>query len=119
MQLLYWITTSLVSAMLALSSYTYMFHQNTIIGVKELGIPDFLRWELAILKILALLVLLIPVFPMQVKEWAYAGVGLFFVTAIVAHIAHKDAIFITLINLVFIILLIVSRLIITKLIELK
>jgi hypothetical protein len=47
--------------------------------------------------------------PFQVKEWAYAGVGLFLITAIVAHIAHQDSWAITFINLFLILLLVVSN----------
>lgn len=114
MNLIYWISTSLVSAFLLLSSYTYLFNNATIEGVKELGFPDYFRIQLAILKIVAALLILLPVVPLQVKEWAYAGVGLFFITAIVAHVAHKDSIVITIINLVLIGLLITSNIYLRK-----
>ena len=79
-----------------------------------LGFPDFFRIQLAILKLMAICILLIPQMPMQVKKWAYAGVGLFFITAIVAHVAHKDPIIITVVNLVFIGLLIMSHVWLSK-----
>ena len=94
----------------------YFFSQATIEGVRELGFPDFLRIQLAVLKIIAVVVLLTPQIPMQVKEWAYVGVGLFFLTPIVAHAAHKDPIFINLINVSFIALLIVSNIYLHKLV---
>jgi hypothetical protein len=106
---MYWISTSLISVYLLLSAYSYFFSKSTIEGVRELGFPDFFRIELAILKIIAVLVLLIPSVPIQLKEWAYAGIGLFLLTAIVAHIAHKDHFGITLINLLFLVILIWSN----------
>jgi len=114
MKLIYWITTILVAIFLLWSAYTYLYSKQTIEGIRDLGFPDFFRMELAILKIMAVFILLIPQIPIQVKEWAYAGAGLFFITAIVAHIAHKDPIIITLVNIILIILLIISNIYLHK-----
>ena len=89
--MMYWITTIIITGFLLLSSYTYFFSKSTIDGVRELGFPDFFRIELAVLKILAALILLIPGIPLMIKEWGYVGVGLFLLTALIAHIAHKDS----------------------------
>ncbi len=109
MKTIYWVSTLLVSSMLAVSAYTYVFHQATIDGVRELGFPDFFRMQLAILKVLAIAVLLVPHVPIQFKEWAYAGVGLFFLTAIIAHTAHRDPIGLSLISVFFLAVLAVSN----------
>ncbi len=114
MKAIYWTTTTLLSVFLMWSSYTYIFSKSTIIGVKELGFPDHFRIQLAVLKIIAVIILLAPQFPLHVKEWAYSGIGLFFVTAIVAHTVHKDPFFITLINMVLIGVLIVSNIYLKK-----
>ncbi|WP_040472573.1 DoxX family protein [Aquimarina agarivorans] len=98
----YWTTTILTSLFLLWSAYTYIFSKATIEGVRELGFPDHFRIQLGILKVIAVLILLIPQIPIQYKEWAYSGVFLFFITAIVAHTAHKDPIVITLINILLI-----------------
>lgn len=95
--------------MLVLSALSYFFHQATIEGVRNLGFPDFFRIELAILKLIAVIVLITPAFPHYIKEWAYAGIALFYVTAIVAHFIHKDPYFINMINVFFLGLLIVSN----------
>lgn len=108
MKWIYWLSTILLSTFLLWSSYTYLFSKQTISGIKDLGFPDFFRIELAILKLLAIVILLMPQIPIQIKEWAYAGVGLFFITAIIAHSVHKDPFFITIINLVLLILLVIS-----------
>lgn len=109
MKTMYWISTIFISVCLLVSAFTYFFHKNTIEGVKALGFPDFFRIQLAVLKITAVLVLLVPAIPLQFKEWAYAGVGLFLLTAIVAHIAHKDPIGITVINLALFAALVISN----------
>lgn len=105
----YWISTLLIGLVLSLSAASYLFHGPTIQGVRELGFPDFFRIELALLKIIAVIVLLLPSIPIPIKEWAYAGTALFFLTAIVAHIAHKDSIWIFSLNIIFVIALGVSR----------
>ncbi|NER18308.1 DoxX family protein [Spongiivirga citrea] len=109
MKTVYWISTALLCLFLLWSAYTYIFSKTTIDGVKELGFPDFFRVQLAVLKVIAVLIILIPQIPLVAKDWAYAGVFLFFVTAIVAHAAHKDPFVIMLINVMLIGVLVVSR----------
>ncbi len=91
MKTTYWISTTLICIFLLLSAYTYLFHKTTIDGVKKLGFPMFFITQLAILKLIAVVIILIPNVPTQPKEWAYAGVMLFLITALVAHIVHKDS----------------------------
>jgi len=109
MNLVYWISTLAICVFLLISSYTYFFSENTINGLRELGFPDFFRIQLGVLKIIAVIVLVIPKIPNYVKEWAYAGVGMFLITALVAHIAHKDTILIIFFLLLLFALLITSR----------
>ncbi|WP_298533464.1 DoxX family protein [uncultured Algibacter sp.] len=114
MKTIYWTTTLILGVFLIWSAYTYLFSKQTIIGVRELGFPDFFRVQLAILKIIAVIILLTPSIPFQVKQWAYSGIGLFLVTAIVAHIAHKDSFLFTLINIFLIMLLVISNFYLNK-----
>ncbi|MEM7765237.1 MAG: DoxX family protein [Pseudomonadota bacterium] len=106
---MYWISTIIIAALLAISAYTYFFVQSTIDGVRELGFPDFFRVQLATLKVLAAIVLVTPQVPTQTKEWAYAGVALFLLTAIVAHTARKDPVSLSLLNLIFFAVLTLSN----------
>ncbi len=108
-EIAYWITTSIVVLFILWSAYNYSFQKATIQGVRDLGFPDFFRIQLIVLKILAAGCLLFPFVPMIVKEWAYAGIGLFLLTAIIAHLVHKDALIILFINLFMIGLLIMSN----------
>ena len=77
--------------------------------MRDLGFPDFFRIQLAVLKIIAVFILLVPKIPIYVKEWAYAGVGLFLITAMVAHIAHRDSIMILILLLILFAILATSR----------
>ncbi len=110
----YWSSTLLVSLMLLWSAYGYLFHKATIDGVRDLGFPDFFRVQLAVLCMIAVVVLLIPQVPVKIKEWAYAGAGLFFITAFIAHVAHKAPFVISAINLIFLGLLVVSNIYLYK-----
>ena len=115
MRAIYWTSTSLLALIVLVSAASYFFHKATIDGLRDLGFPAFFRVQLAILKIAAALVLLLPAVPMPAKEWAYAGVALFFLTAIVAHLAHRDPLAISLLPLVFLALLAVSRFTLSRL----
>ncbi|MEO1366038.1 MAG: DoxX family protein [Acidobacteriota bacterium] len=108
--MLYWTTTALVALFLAASAGSYLLSPSTIEGIRELGFPDFFRIQLAVLKILAVPVLLVPQVPLRVKEWGYAGVALFLLTAVVAHYAHRDPIALNLVNLLLLGLLVTSYL---------
>ncbi|MBU2921949.1 DoxX family protein [Winogradskyella psychrotolerans] len=109
MKTIYWISTGIISAFLLLSSYSYLFSKSTIDGIKALGFPDYFRIELAVLKSIAAIILVLPFVSSQLKEWTYAGVGFFLVTALVAHVKHKDSIFIMLLLFVLMGILIVSN----------
>ena len=117
MKAIYWSSTVIISAFLFLSSYSYVFSKSTIQGIKALGFPDFFRIELAILKLIAAVVLLLPFAPIQLKEWTYASVGLFLITALIAHIKHKDSIFIMLLLLMLMGILIISNIYMNKILR--
>ena len=106
--MIYWVSTSIICTMLAASAASYLLHPPTIIGIRDLGFPDYFRIQLAILKLLAVPALVIPTLPIPVKEWAYAGVALYLITAMVAHMAHKDPFILNLLNIGFLITLVVS-----------
>lgn len=108
MKMAYWISTLIVCAFLLFSAYTYLFHEPTINGVKALGFPAFFITQLAVLKIAALVILLLPNLPIRFKDWAYCGVMLFFITALIAHIVHKDSIGISILLVILMIVLTTS-----------
>jgi hypothetical protein len=87
---MYWITTGIVGAMMLFAGYSYLTSPQVAEGFKHLGFPDYFRVELAIAKILGAVALLIPQVPARVKEWAYAGFGITFISAAIAHINSSD-----------------------------
>jgi len=113
--MIYWIATGLVSAMGLWSGLSYIFDPGAIKGFAEMGFPPFFRYQLTVLNILSALILIIPGIPVQIKEWAYAGMGFFFITALVAHVAHKDPMVYNVILVVMMGLLAVSNIYLHKL----
>ncbi len=105
----YWITTSIVALMMIFSGIMYLTAQEAKDGFIKLGFPDFFRIELAVAKIIGAIVLLAPICA-RVKEWAYAGFAIVFVSAVVAHLASGDTIAHAMMPVVFAGILVVSYL---------
>ncbi len=89
-KIIYWTATSLVSLMMLFSAYAYFSDPNVSAGFIAMGFKDFFRIELGIAKFLGALALLIPAVPKLIKEWAYAGFGITFTSAFIAHLANED-----------------------------
>jgi DoxX-like family len=56
----------------------------------HLGFPDYFRVELGISKFLGALALILPRTPDKIREFAYAGFAITFVSAFVAHLSSGD-----------------------------
>ncbi|TPN82988.1 DoxX family protein [Aquimarina algicola] len=115
MKIIYWLSTSTIAMFLLFSSYTYICSKNTIDGIRALGFPDFFRVELAVLKVIGAILIVLPFISLRIKEWAYAGIGLFLITALVAHVSHKDSIFISILLLILLGVLALSNIYMHKL----
>jgi|SRR6218665_74018 len=80
----------------------------------RMHLPDYLRTELSVFKILGLLVLVLPQFSLRMKEWAYAGFGITLVSAFVAHYSSGDVLARSLEPIFFFIVLAVSNIYLYK-----
>jgi hypothetical protein len=105
-KIIYWITTSIIC--LFASSAIFMNSKMAIEGTTHLGIPRWLGLEVSIGQLIGLVLLIIPTVPARLKEWAYVGFGILYITATVAHIAVGDPLNNTIMAIVFFILLLVS-----------
>jgi len=85
-KIIFWITTGLIflveSVMPGLTFNTALAKQ----GIAHLGYPDYFRLELTFFKVLGGLALIIPSVPARIKEWAYFGFVLDFVSAFLGHV---------------------------------
>jgi hypothetical protein len=86
---LYWGSTVLVALFMIASGAMYFVADAPAETFERLGYPDYLRVELGIAKLLGAGALLAPL-PRWIKEWAYAGFTITFVSAIIAHLAGGD-----------------------------
>ena len=89
LKITYWATTALVALMMTYSGYAYLTDPTMKQGFVHLGFPDYFRVELAIAKFIGVIILLAPV-SSRVKEWAYAGFVINFISAVIAHLASGD-----------------------------
>lgn len=106
-KIIFWITTAIISFMMLFSGYSY-FGPMGIQGFAKIGFPDFFRIELAVAKILGALALILPFVPRKIKEFAYAGFTITFVSASIAHFAVGDPFFNGIMPLIFLGLLAAS-----------
>jgi hypothetical protein len=84
-QIIFWVSTGIIflfeGVMPALTGHTEMAKE----GIRHLGYPDYFRVELNVFKIIGALVLILPMIPARVKEWAYAGFAISLISAFFSH----------------------------------
>jgi len=71
--LLYWITTGLLAALMTMSGITNALSvPEALEAFRHLGYPAYLSPFLGVAKLLGVVAILVPGFP-RLREWAYAG----------------------------------------------
>ena len=85
----YYISTGLMSFAMLFSAYAYLTKPELKQAFEHLGFPDYFRIELAIAKGMAAIALWLPI--RLLKETAYIGLAISFVSAVIAHIAMNDS----------------------------
>jgi len=84
-KIIYWVSTTIIflfdGVLPALTSHLPL----AVESIKHLGYPDYFRVELTIFKVLGAVLLILPKVPARLKEWAYVGFGINFISACVAH----------------------------------
>ena len=103
----YWATTIIVGLMMTYSAYAYFTQATIEQAFHHLGYPGYFRVELAVAKFLGAILLLAPVAG-RIKEWAYAGFFITFVSAFIAHTASGDPLAYRINPVIFLVLLLVS-----------
>ena len=89
-KIIYYVTTGLMSFAMLFSTYAYLTKPELKQAFQHLGFPDYFRVELAVAKFMAAVSLWLPV--RLVRETAYIGLAISFVSAFIAHIASGDSI---------------------------
>ncbi len=107
-RIIYWIATGILGAMMLFSAFGYLTNEGMKAAFVHLGFPAYFRVELAIAKIIGVLVLLIPIIPKEIKDMAYVGFAITFISAFVAHTSSGDPLSVAIMPLIFLGILVVS-----------
>jgi hypothetical protein len=118
-KVIYWTSTAIISAMMLFSAFSYLTNADAKNAFIHLGFPGYFRIELATAKFLGALVLVIPGIPSTIRQFAYGGFALTFLSAFVAHSSVGDAVAHAVMPLIFLGILAVSYFYNTKVINLK
>lgn len=89
---IYLITTGFIATISVLGAWGLLALPAFIDTVTAMGYPRYFRITLAIFKIIGGIVLLVPV-PLRLKEWAYAGIGINIISAIISFRAIQAPLF--------------------------
>ena len=114
-KIIYWSVTGFFSVMMLFNAAQYLFNPQLVKDFMHLGFPDYFRIELAFAKTIGALVLIIPKIPIRIKEWAYAGFGITFISASTAHYSSGDSIGHMIFPLIFLVILVFSNIYLHKL----
>lgn len=83
-KIIFWVTTGIIFLMegvlVAFTSQSEMSVQ----GIMSLGYPRYFVTLIAVFKVLGSLALIIPAVSPRIKEWAYAGFGIDFISAFIS-----------------------------------
>ena len=81
---IFWVTTGIIvlfdGVMPAFTFQSEMAKE----GMRHLGYPEYFGVILTVFKVLGALALIIPAIPKRVKEWAYAGFAIDFISAFIS-----------------------------------
>jgi hypothetical protein len=89
-KIIYWIATLWMSLGMISGGIAQLFKaKETVEGITHLGYPVYFLTILGVWKILGVIAVLMPKFPL-LKEWAYAGFFFTITGAIYSHIANGD-----------------------------
>jgi hypothetical protein len=86
----YWIFTLLFALQMGFTAFAQLRLPQVAQAFTHLGFPAYFRVELSWAKFVGLAVLLVPMVPARLKEWAYAGFAFTLVSAVIAHLAVGD-----------------------------
>lgn len=91
--IIYWISTGLVSALMTLSAIPDIIKVPDAVEMvtKHLGYPSYFLPFIGVAKLLGSIAILVPGFP-RIKEWAYAGFFFDLIAAVYSSISVGDSV---------------------------
>jgi hypothetical protein len=88
----FWVFTVLFALQMGFTAYAQLRLPQVSEAFAHMGFPGYFRVELAWVKLVGLVALVLPMVPARVKEWAYAGFAITLVSALIAHFAVGDGV---------------------------
>ncbi|SOD11532.1 DoxX family protein [Pedobacter xixiisoli] len=82
----YWVSTGLL-ALFILPGVFFMDSPEAKQGTEHLDIPQWLAIEIGIGHFIGGLIIVLPFIGKRLKEWAYVGCGIKYISAIIGHLA--------------------------------
>jgi len=107
-KIIYWVSTGLISLMMLFAAFAYFTSPMAKSGFAHLGFPDYFRVELGTAKILGAIALILPWTPSKIKEFAYTGFTITFISAFIAHLSTGDPMKVAINPIVALVILAVS-----------
>ncbi len=83
---IFWISTIILVLFEVVMPILTINSKMAIDGIRHLGYPDYFRIMLVVFKVLGGLAIILPKTGWRLKEWAYAGFAINFISASVSHI---------------------------------
>ena len=90
MTIAYWTFTALFCLEMSFTAYYELLPQGAQAFIRLGFLAGAFRMELSLAKLVGVAVLLIPIVPARLKEWAYAGFAINLVSAVIAHLSISD-----------------------------
>jgi hypothetical protein len=106
-KIIYWITTGLI-ALFTLPGIFFINSKQAVEGMQLLGIPHWLQMEIGIGKFIGALILIIPMLPKRLKEWAYVAFGIDVLSATIGAVSVNGVALLSFEPLIFFAILLVS-----------
>ena len=86
-RIIFWVATTIIilwEGIMPLSTLFFAPEQSTV-GTRPLGYPDYFAYALIICKALGVLAISFPRVPAKLREWAYAGLTFNLIFAAISH----------------------------------
>ncbi len=83
-KIIFWVTTGIIFLMEGVLPAFTSQSKMAIEGITSLGYPVYFSGMLTVFKVFGSLSLIIPQISSRIKEWAYAGFGIDFISAFVS-----------------------------------
>lgn len=106
-KIIYWISTGLL-ALFILPGIFFLNSAMALEGTRHLGMPYWFHEELGIGKFIGGLILILPMIPARIKEWAYVAFGIDLISATIGHVSTDGPVIGSFEPLVMLVILVIS-----------